>query len=120
MKKITRLDEYQKAAMSTIYPFKDKGRQLEYAVLALCGESGELANVVKKIVHYKDPLVDGKDVLNELSDVLWYVACVADALNLKLSEVATFNIRKVFAKLGTKARAGTEARMKGGGELYDR
>ena len=112
MKNITKLDEYQEAAMSTIYPFKDKGRQLEYAVLALCGEAGELANVLKKIVHYKDPSVNGKDLLNELSDVLWYTACVADALNLKLSEIATFNIRKVRAKLDTEKRAETEARMR--------
>ena len=111
MHKVTELDKYQKIAMSTLYYFGSKERQLEYAVLALCGEAGELANVTKKIVYYKDPLVNGKDLLDELSDVLWYTACVADALNIRLSEIATFNIRKVRAKLATEKRIETETRM---------
>ena len=105
------LDEYQKKAMDVLYPFKNKGEQLGYAVLALCGEAGELANVVKKIQYYKDTSLDGKDVINELSDVLWYVACVADSLNIKLSEVATFNIDKVTKKKLTKEREQTRLRM---------
>lgn len=112
MKKYRKLDEYQETAMDVLYPFKDKAVQLEYAVLALCGESGELANTLKKMIYYKDPSVGGKDIINELSDVLWYVACVADALGIRLSEVATFSIEKVLAKRLTKARAETEVRMK--------
>ena len=112
MKKVTNLDKYQEIAMSTLYPFKDKGRQLEYAVLALCGEAGELANTLKHIVYYKDTSVTGANIIDELSDVLWYVACVADALNIKLSEVATFNIKKVLAKKTTKTRAEIEAKMR--------
>ena len=76
----------------------DKGKQLEYSVLALCVEAGELANVLKHVVYFKDSTYTGADIIDELSDVLWYVACVADSLNIKLSEVATFNIRKVLAK----------------------
>lgn len=112
MEDVVNLDEYQRIAMSTLYPFKDKGRQLEYAVLALCGESGELANTLKKIVFYKDPTLDEKDILNELSDVLWYVACVADALNIKLSELATFNAKKVIMKQSTEDRMRTYSRMR--------
>lgn len=112
MKEINNLDEYQKTAMSVLYPFKDKGEQLEYAVLALCGEAGELANVLKKIFYYKDTSLDGKNLLDELSDVLWYVACIADALDVTLSKVATHSANKVLMKKTTKARADTENRMK--------
>lgn len=111
MNKITKLDEYQKIAMSTLYPFKDKARQLEYAVLALCGETGELANTLKKIMYYKDTSLTGANIIDELSDVLWYIACVADALNIKLSEVATFNANKVLAKQKTKEREQIRKRM---------
>jgi NTP pyrophosphatase (non-canonical NTP hydrolase) len=110
MKKISKLDEYQKIAMSTFYPLEDKSRQLEYAVLALCGESGELANTLKKIVYYKDNSKTGKDMIEELSDVLWYVACVADAINIKLSELATFNVNKILAK---------QNRAKKNGEIFE-
>jgi len=99
MKKYNEFDEYQNVAMSTLYSqFKDKGRQLEYAILALCGEAGELANTLKHIEYYKDTSYDGANIIDELSDVLWYVACVADSLNIKLSEVATFSIEKVTTK----------------------
>ena len=114
MKKVTNLDKYQEMAMSALYPFKDKGRQLEYAVLALCGEAGELANTLKHIAYYKDTSMTGANIIDELSDVLWYVACVADALNIKLSEVATFNINKVLRKMGTEERERTRKRMEEG------
>ena len=99
MKRIVKFDEYQKIAMGTLYnQFKDKGKQLEYGVLALCGESGELANVIKHIIYYKDTNYNGADIIDELSDVLWYVACIADSINIKLSEVATFNVSKIIKK----------------------
>ena len=111
MDKIINLDEYQKKAKDVLYPFENKGKQLEYAVLALCGEAGELANVIKKICYYKDTSLNGKDIINELSDVLWYVACVADSLNIKLSEVATFNINKITIKKLTQEREQTRIKM---------
>jgi len=101
MKRISKLDEYQEKAMSTLYYFGSKERQLEYAVLALCGETGELANKLKKMIFYKNVSVTKHTktaLIDELSDVLWYVACVADSLNIKLSDVATFNINKILAK----------------------
>lgn len=98
MEKITKLDEYQKIAMGTLYYFESKNKQLEYSVLALCGESGELANMLKKMVYYKDNSITGANIIDELSDVFWYVACVADALDTKLSRLATFSIKKIFAK----------------------
>jgi len=112
LKKYYKLNEYQKVAMNVLYPFKDKCRQLEYAVLALCGEAGELANTLKHIEYYKDTSYNGTNIIDELSDILWYVACVADSLNIKLSEVATFSIEKVLARQTTKNRMETEARMK--------
>ncbi|MCK4576813.1 nucleoside triphosphate pyrophosphohydrolase family protein [candidate division WOR-3 bacterium] len=102
------LDEYQKQAMATLNPFKNKREQLYYAILALCGEVGELANVFKKIAYYKDTSLNGADIIDELSDVLWYVGCVADSLDIKLSEVANFSIDKL----------NTKRQNKGGGVIY--
>ena len=105
MEKIVKLDEYQKIIMSSLlYPPKDKGKQLEYGVLALCGESGELANVLKKVIYHKETSLSGANIIDELSDVLWYVAYVADALDIKLSELATFSIRKMLTKRTAKGK----------------
>ena len=109
--KITKFDKYQKIAMSTLYHVflsdSSKRRQLEYGVLALCGESGELANKLKKLIHYGDGAITKEVLIDELSDVLWYVACIADALNVELSEVATLSVNKVLMKEATKAEADT-------------
>lgn len=105
MKKITELDTYQEIIISSLlYPPENKKKQLEHGTLALCGEAGELANVLKKMIYHKDASITKKDIINELSDALWCVTYIADSLNIKLSELATFSIRKMLAKRSTKER----------------
>jgi NTP pyrophosphatase (non-canonical NTP hydrolase) len=89
------LDEYQKKALVTAI---DKGSELEQRVLGLVGESGEIADKIKK--WYRDDGADpaklNKDMLaKELGDVLWYVATFADYLGYSLDEVASKNIEKL-------------------------
>lgn len=90
-------NEYQFAARETaIYP--NMGNCLYYPVLGLCGESGEVAEQVKKA--YRD---DGGEVTpermekikKELGDVLWYVANTCYELNLSMEAVAVLNIEKL-------------------------
>jgi NTP pyrophosphatase (non-canonical NTP hydrolase) len=91
------LNEYQaEASQFAKYPQKKIGG-LTYTVLALCGEAGELANKLKKILR-EDREVTHKDVeilKDELSDVLWYVSSTAVELGITLDDVASFNIAKL-------------------------
>ena len=79
---------------------------LTYCVLGLAGEAGELAN------HYKKVLRDDAGILNherrtaiidELGDVLWYVAALSQELGIDLDTVATRNA----GKLAERERRGT-------------
>ena len=70
MEKVIRLDEYQDIAMSTLYRFGSKEKQLEYAVIGLCGETGELANTLKKMIFYEEVPISKANMIDELSDVL--------------------------------------------------
>lgn len=85
---------YQKEAIDTaIYP-KEHG--LTYAVLGLVGESGEVAEKMKKMMRDSIPLTEvKKDIGYELGDVLWYVANLANEIGMTLDEVATLNLIKV-------------------------
>ena len=91
------LNEYQKFAMKTaIFPSRDK---YSYTVLGLVGEAGEIANKVKKFIRdgYDEEELTEKinEVQDELGDVLWYVAAVADAFGTNLESVAKNNLWKL-------------------------
>lgn len=88
-------DDYQKKALSTAI---DEGSELEQRVLGIVGESGEIADKVKK--WYRDQggdidKLDKKALMAELGDTLWYIATLADFLGYKLSAVAEYNIYKL-------------------------
>jgi len=91
------LNDYQNLAMKTaIFPERDG---YAYTALGLAGEAGEIANKVKKFIR------DGYDVeelpykindlRDELGDVLWYVAAVANVLGTDLETVAKNNLYKL-------------------------
>jgi NTP pyrophosphatase (non-canonical NTP hydrolase) len=89
------LNEYQKNHSQFSVYKKDKGIQdLTYTILALCGESGELANKLKKSL--RSQTLPNVDVLaDELGDVLWYVAAVAEELGYSLENIALMNLDKL-------------------------
>lgn len=93
-------DKYQKEARKTaIYP--NLGSNLSYPVLGLAGETGEVAENVKKVIRDDNGVVtyDRKTKLFfELGDVLWYVANIAAELNMSLSEIARGNLGKLYAR----------------------
>lgn len=105
MNDITLLDEYQeRAAVTAIYPSAGSGntQAAVYCALGLAGEAGEVANKLKKVLRQGlTTPPDGIcfDVKQELGDVLWYVARLADELGYSLSDVATSNIGKLKDRL---------------------
>jgi NTP pyrophosphatase (non-canonical NTP hydrolase) len=86
--------EYQtKARITAIYP---KGLSIIYPTLGLCGESGEVAEKVKKYFRDNTDLDSLKfQVRKELGDVLWYISNIASDLNISLDDVAITNIDKL-------------------------
>lgn len=90
-------DEYQKKALLTAAP-KTKKNELFHLLLGLVGEAGEIAEKMKKMVRDHDSdeaKIDRADIEKELGDVLWYVAVLADYLDIKLDTVASNNLAKL-------------------------
>lgn len=90
-----RYDTYQKTDKVLDLGTMDK-------VLGLVGESGEVADRVKKIMrdHGGEPTVeDGVKILLELGDTLWYVAEAAHYFGFSLEEVAKANLDKLEKRL---------------------
>jgi NTP pyrophosphatase (non-canonical NTP hydrolase) len=100
-------NEYQQGAATTaIYPGRGTTMGLVYTVLGLAGESGEIANKVKKVLRDNDgvlsPEVRAK-LIDEASDVAWYLSQVCDELSVDLDTVFEINL----AKLAGRAERGT-------------
>ena len=88
------VDKYQELAMRTLNPEIDKKELILNAAMGLCGESGEVIDLVKKHLFQGYDLDDGK-LIKELGDVAWYLAEAATALNVNLSEILEKNIKKL-------------------------
>jgi NTP pyrophosphatase (non-canonical NTP hydrolase) len=64
--------------------------------LGLCGETGEVAEKVKKQV--RDGVFNRHEVAKELGDVLWYLANLSNDIGYNLDEIADINIEKLTSR----------------------
>jgi NTP pyrophosphatase (non-canonical NTP hydrolase) len=87
--------EYQAQANQTsAYAWAETPDRLVVGCLGLAGEAGEVSDLVKKYVGHGHEL-NVEQVIDELGDVLWYVAEVASSLGLDLSSIADANLLKL-------------------------
>ena len=91
---------YQERCRATArYP--DAGANPIYPTLGLCGEAGEVADKVKKVLRDRHGSFSSEviaDLQLELGDVLWYVAQLATELGLELEQIAQSNLDKLASR----------------------
>ena len=86
--------EYQELAMRTLNPQLDEQAVLLNGVMGLCGEAGEVIDLVKKHLSQGHEL-DKQKIAEELGDVAWYLAETAKAIGYDLDEILQMNIDKL-------------------------
>ena len=93
--RILTINEYQKLAMRTAsgMNYEHHGMLLN-GVLGLCGESGEVADIVKKATFQGHDL-DTAHIAKELGDVAWYLAVAANSIGYDLETIMQMNIDKL-------------------------
>ena len=97
-------DNYQEDAGTTaIYPGAGSGEDnaINYVAIGIANEAGELLGHWKK--HLRgDPNITAEEtrtlILKEAGDVLWYLANVCSEYDVKLSDVAADNYRKLNSR----------------------
>lgn len=102
---ICELVQYQEAALRTWNTKQDFGGRVLNAVLGLSGESGEVADIVKKAIfhgHGFDPAhcpgeEDGNThkIALELGDILYYISIMSHEMGYTLEDIAQMNIAKL-------------------------
>jgi len=88
------INEYQKLAMTTLNKELSNEQTLLNGCMGLCGESGEVIDLLKKHLSQGHDL-NKKKMIEEIGDVAWYIAEIAYALNVDLETVLTRNIEKL-------------------------
>ncbi len=103
------LNAYQQGARQTArYP--DVGANPIYPTLGLCGEAGEVADKVKKVLRDQNGCFSDavkQSLLLELGDVLWYVAQLASELGFELDQVAEANLEKLASRAARNVISGS-------------
>src|SRR5678816_2059365 len=99
MSDLDAFDEYQELALRTASPVSTESERamLTSAALGLSGESGEIADHVKKIVYHGHPLdEETRDkIAKEIGDILWYCAMGSRGIGLGLGDIARMNVEKL-------------------------
>lgn len=86
-------EEFQSLAMRTAkpLPFRENMRHVAYGVT---GEAGEFADCIKKYDIYEQEL-DAVNAIEELGDLLYYIAVGANALEISMQDIARGVINKL-------------------------
>ena len=92
--------EYQELAKITAaYP--NIGNNYIYPTLGLAGETGEVAEKIKKVIRDNNGMVDSEkkeEIAKELGDVLWYLAQLSTELKLDFDYIAEKNLEKLKSR----------------------
>ena len=94
-------DKYQELAMRTANfdAYDSYLDPLMNSALGLCGESGEIADIVKKARFQGHDLeAEREHIIKELGDVAWYVALGATAVGVRLSAILEMNVDKLQSR----------------------
>jgi NTP pyrophosphatase (non-canonical NTP hydrolase) len=75
--------------------------RLNHAVLGMAGEVGELAGALEKWLYYGRAL-DRENLIEEMGDLLWYVAQLCNGIAVDMSMVMEANIAKLRARYPEK------------------
>lgn len=94
-------NEYQKTTHKTVKN-PDNPRYIEYLMLGLVGEAGEIANKYKKVIRDDEGVLSEEkraDLKSEIGDVLWYAAQLSAILGYEFNDIAQYNIDKLASRL---------------------
>jgi len=89
--------DYQSKASRTLQCEMTPTELISNLVFGLAGETGEIADLLKKAIFHKHNL-DIAKLEYELGDLLWYLFMIAEYYHLDMSKIARLNIDKLAAR----------------------
>lgn len=93
------LNEYQLKALETAIYSQEYA--VIYPALGMCGEAGEVADKVKKVIRDNNQEFTPEkkaEIAKEIGDVLWYCATLANDLGFTLEQIGEMNYEKLHSR----------------------
>lgn len=87
-------NKYQELAMRTNRAEATQEQNLINGCFGLAGETGEVCDIVKKYM-FQGHNLETQKIVDELSDVLWYIALTAQSIGCSLNNIMEHNINKL-------------------------
>ena len=89
-------NDYEEMFKKTCFVEGEKNRLLNGAI-GLAGETGEVAEIIKKYIFHGREL-NKEHLVEELGDVIWYIMEIASTIGVSLDTVLQTNIDKLFER----------------------
>lgn len=89
--------EYQEESKRTLNKDLEKDQQLANMVIGIMGESGEVADLIKKHLYQGHPL-DREKVTEEIGDVMFYLVNLCNILEIDLKTAISRNYYKLLKR----------------------
>lgn len=92
LKRIMKLQALFDKERSGVFDWSGRGKEdsleaLEFLLICMIGELGELSNIVKKVIRGDFPLADKKEQLEEeVADTFIYLLKICNKMNIDLEE----------------------------------
>lgn len=81
-----------------------------YPTLGLSGETGEIAEKVKKIIRDDQGVISDEkrdQIAKEAGDVLWYLSQLATEIDYSLEDIAQMNLDKLASRAARGVLSGS-------------
>ena len=81
-----------------------------YPTLGLSGETGEIAEKVKKIIRDDQGVITDEkrdQIAKEAGDVLWYLSQLATEIDYSLEDIAQMNLDKLVSRAARGVLSGS-------------
>lgn len=91
------LREYQVKSKRTLNKELTQEQVLSNMLLGIIGETGEVADIVKKAL-YQGHKLDIEHIKEELGDIMFYMINLCNALDLELEEIIEGNYNKLLKR----------------------
>ena len=83
--------------VAALFKQDTKEMMLNHAALGVAGEAGEVADLIKKEVHYGKPTFL-EDILEELGDVRFYLQAVMNLYGVSEQAILDYNAEKLMKR----------------------